>query len=121
MLKGRNAEAIAAAEKGVELSKRAGVQLASMGFVYAVAGKRTEALAVIRELEDKYARKEAIGQDLAAVYVGLGEKDKAYEWLEKDFQTRNGKLGTIRWSVTFERLWSDERFKDLLKRMNLPE
>jgi TolB-like protein/Tfp pilus assembly protein PilF len=121
VLLGRHAEAVAAAEKAVELSKRSGVTLGSLGFVYAVAGKRTEALAVIRELEEKYARKEAIGYDVATVYVGLSEKDKAFEWLEKDFQTRNGKLGAIRWLITFERLWSDGRFKDLLKRMGLPE
>lgn len=45
------------------------------------------------------ARKEAVGRYIAAVYAGLGEKDKAFEWLEKDFQTRNGELGSIRWSI----------------------
>jgi adenylate cyclase len=72
-------------------------------------------------LENKYARKEAIGIDLATVYAGLGDKDKAFEWLERDFQTRNGKLGSIRWTVTLNNLRDDPRFKDLLKRMNLPE
>ncbi len=121
VIKGRNAEAIAAVEKSAELTKRAGVTLGRMGYVYAAAGKRAEAIAVINELEDKYARKEAIGLDVAAVYAGLGEKDKAFEWLEKDFQTRTGKLGAIRWLTPFETLRDDPRFKDLLKRMNLPE
>jgi hypothetical protein len=66
-------------------------------------------------------RKEAIGQYIAAVYAGLGEKDNAFEWLEKDFQTRNGKLAQIRWTISFEPLRDDSRFKDLLRRMNLPE
>ena len=92
-----------------------------MGYVYAAAGKRAEAIAVIKELEDKYVRKEAGGRDIAAVYAGLGEKDKAFEWLEKDFQTRNGKLAEIRWTLTLEPLRDDPRFKDLLKRMGLPE
>ncbi len=118
---GRHAEAIAAVERAVELSKRAGVTLGSMGYVYAVAGKRAEALKVIKELEGKYARREAIGQDIAAVYAGLGEKDKAFEWLEKDFQARNGKLAQTRFYATFESLHDDPRFAGLLKRMGLPE
>ena len=69
----------------------------------------------------KYTRKEAIGQYLAAVYVGLGDKDKAFEWLEKDFQARNGKLTEIRWQLQFESLRDDPRFKDMLKRMGLPQ
>ena len=118
---GRNAEAISASEKSVQLSNRSGVTLGDLGYVYAATGKRTEAHAVLKELEDKYDRKEAIGQFIAAVYAGLGEKDKAFEWLEKDFQARNGKLAEIRWQLQYEPLSEDPRFKDLLKRMNLPE
>ena len=121
VIKGRNAEAIAAVEKAAELSKRAGVTLGSMGYVYAAAGKRAEAIAVIKELEEKYARKEAIGLDVAAVYAGLGDKDKAFEWLEKDFQTRNGKLAVMRWETPYKPLRDDPRYKDLLKRIGLPE
>jgi TolB-like protein/tetratricopeptide (TPR) repeat protein len=118
---GRSAEAITALKKAVELSGGSSITLGDLGYVYAVTGKRTEAQAIIKQLEDKYARKEAIGQYLATVYVGLNDKDKAFEWLEKDFQIRNGKLPEIRWQLQFESLRADPRFKDLLKRMNLPE
>jgi TolB-like protein/Flp pilus assembly protein TadD len=119
--RGRNAEAIAAAEKGTELTNRAGIHLGDMGYVYAATGKRSEALAIIKELEAKYARREAIGQYIAAVYVGLGDKDKAFEWLEKDFQARNGKMPEIRWQLQFDSLREDLRYKDLLKRIGLQE
>jgi len=118
--RGRNAEAIAAAEKAVDLSNRSGISLGDLGYVYASVGKRAEAIEKIKELEAKYTRKEAIGQYFAAVYVGLGDKDKAFEWLEKDFQARNAKLTEIRWQLQFESLRDDPRFKDLLKRMGLP-
>ena len=121
VLMGRNAEALQAVDKALELGKRSSVGLGVAGYVYAAAGKRTEALAVIKELETKYSRKEASGFDIASVYVGLSEKDKAFEWLEKDFQNRSGYLQFIRWLVNFEPLRTDPRFKDLLKRMNLPE
>ena len=117
--RGRKDEAVAAAEKAVELTNASGITIGDLGFVYAVVGKRAEAFDKIKQLEEKYRRKEAIGQYIAAVYVGLGDKDKAFEWLEKDFQIRNGKLPEIRWQVQFEPLRDDPRFKDLLKRMGL--
>jgi TolB-like protein/Flp pilus assembly protein TadD len=119
--RGKNTEAIAAAEKAAVLANRAGVTLGTLGYIYAVTGRRAEAVAVIRELEEKYARREAIGQFVAFVYMGFGDKDKAFEWLEKDFQARDGKLAEIRWQFQFESLTDDPRFKSLLKRMNLPE
>ena len=117
---GRNAEAVAALEKAAQLN-RYGITLGNLGYVYAVTGKRTEALAVIKELKEKYARKETNGQSIASVYAGLGDKDKAFEWLEKDFQNRDGLLPGITVSIPLESLRDDPRFKELLKRMNLPE
>jgi len=117
---GRNAEAIANLEKSVELSKRDSVALAYLGYGYGVVGKRAEATAIVKELEEKYARRESVGRYVAAVYAGLGDKDKAFEWLEKDFQSK-GDLADSRWQIPFESLRDDPRFKDLLKRMGLPE
>lgn len=119
--KDTDAQTIAAVEKAAELTKRAGDTLGYTGYVYAAAGKRAEALAIIKELEDKHARKEASGMNVAVVYAGLGEKDKLFEWLEKDFQSRNGRVAWIRWWVAFESIRADARYKVLLKRMNLPE
>jgi TolB-like protein/Flp pilus assembly protein TadD len=116
---GKNAEALAAAGKAAELTNRAGITLGDLGYVYSATGKRAEAAAVIKELEAKYARKEATGRYVAAVYVGLGDKDKAFEWLEKDFQARTGNLVEIRWQTQFDSLRDDPRYKDLLKRMGL--
>ncbi len=117
---GRNAEAIASLEKAVELSNRGSFTLMYLGYGYGIVGKRTDAIAIVKELEEKYARKEANGRYVAGVYSGLGEKDKAFEWLEKDFQTK-GDLTFIRWEIPYESLRDDPRFKDLLKRMGLPE
>src|SRR5688572_1278161 len=118
---GRNADAIASSEKAVELTNRAGITLGDLGYVYAATGRRSEAVNVIKELEAKYARKEAIGQYIAAVYVGLGDYDKAFEWLEKDLEARNWKVVEIRWQLQFDALRDDPRFKNLLLRMGLPQ
>ena len=107
-------------EKAVELSKRDSGTLSGLGYGYAVTGKRTEAIAIIKELEEKYARKESNARVVAAVYAGLGDKDKVFEWLEKDFQAK-GELANIKWAIPYESLHDDPRYKDLLKRMGLPE
>nr|MBA3354738.1 protein kinase [Pyrinomonadaceae bacterium] len=94
---GRYTEALAELQKVVEGSGRVGSSLGNLGYGYAVSGKRSEALSILKELEGKYAKQEAVGKDLATVYAGLGEKDQAFAWLEKDFQARSGYLSGIRW------------------------
>jgi len=117
---GRNAEGVAALEKGAELRGRSGLSLGSLGYAYAVAGRRAEAAAIIKELEEKVARNEGSGRDIAAVYAGLGDKDKAFEWMEKTFQ-RKGDLGFTRWEVPWESLREDPRYDELLKKMGLKD
>jgi TolB-like protein/Tfp pilus assembly protein PilF len=117
--KGLQAESIAEFQKAVELSGRERRPLRDLGYGYAIAGKQAEALSVLNELEQKYEQHEAIGQDLAAVYAGLGEKDQAFAWLEKDFRGRSGLLAWIRWTPAFESLRDDPRYRDLLLRMGL--
>ena len=115
----RYGDATAEFEKAVELSGRTGQWLCPLGYCYAVAGKRAEALAVLKELEEKYARREALGQHLAGVYAGLGEKDRAFAWLERDFEQRSGYLPTITYGLSFEAIHDDPRYAGLVRRMGL--
>jgi serine/threonine-protein kinase len=116
---GRNEDATAEFQKAVELSRRAGTYLGNLGYCYAVTGKRAEALAILKELEEKYTKGQSTGQFLAGVYTGLGDKDQAFAWLEKDFQQHSGQLPTITWRLHFEDLRADPRFADLVRRMGL--
>ena len=116
---GRNDEATAEFQKAVDLSHRASTYLGNLGYCYAVTGRRAEALSILKELEEKYSKGESSGQFLAGVYAGLGDKDQAFAWLEKDFQQRSGQLPTIAWRLHFDGLRSDPRFVDLLRRMGL--
>lgn len=119
--KGEKAEGFAAASRSIDLIGRAPIALGFWGYALAVAGKRDEALAVAKELEQKYAAKEMDGVRIASVYIGLGDKDGAFEWLEKDFQARRPTLMEMRLELEFRALRDDPRYKDLLIRMNLPE
>jgi TolB-like protein/Tfp pilus assembly protein PilF len=119
--KGQKDEGFAAASKSIELVGRAPIAMGFWGYALAHTGKRDEALAVAKELERKYAAKEMDGVRIASVYLGLGDKDKAFEWLEKDFQARRPTLMEMRLELEFRSLRDDPRYKDLLKRMGLPE
>ncbi|HEX3231884.1 MAG TPA: protein kinase [Pyrinomonadaceae bacterium] len=118
---GLNVEALAEAEKRGELSKRQSATLGVLGYVYAQAGKRGEAATVAQELEARHARQQANGFDLARLYVGLGDKDQAFAWLEKDFQSRNATMPGFLYMPPLNSLSEDPRFKDLSRRMGLPE
>jgi TolB-like protein/Tfp pilus assembly protein PilF len=112
-------EALAEIEKDTGLKQS--LTLRFQGYALGMSGKRNDAVAIARELESRYAAHEALGQDIALVYVGLGEKDKAFDWLERDFKARSGVLQFVRSFPEFESLRSDARYADLLRRMNLPE
>ncbi len=118
---GQKEEALANARKSAEFLNGSAVTLKVLGYVQGAIGNRNEALAIVREIEDKFAKGEADGRDVAVVYAGLGLNDKVFEWLEKDFQNRGTSLTELQMEVPFVPLRSDPRFKDLIKRMGLPE
>lgn len=114
----RYAQAIAEFQQDVT-NDRSAFSLSYLGYAYAMAGRRDEAVAVLKELEDKYTKRESLPQYVAAVYAGLGDKDQAFAWLEKAFQARNATLVFLVTDLTFDPLRSDPRYADLIRRMGL--
>ena len=74
---------------------------------------------ILSELEERYKKSEAIGMNVAAVFVGLGEKDQAFAWLEKDFEQRSGLLPDVTVWPSFDDIRLDPRYADLLRRIGL--
>ena len=73
---------------------------------------------MIKELEDKYARKEAIGLDVAAVYAGLGEKDLALEQLAIISVIPAGaSYGDLKLSSDWDSLRGDPRFEAMVAKL----
>jgi len=114
----RYAEAIAEFQQNVT-NDRSAYSLSYLGHAYAMAGRRDEALAALKELDGKYNKRESLAQYQAAVYAGLGDKDQAFAWLEKGFQDKNGSLDFVVMEVSFDPLRGDPRYADLLRRMGL--
>ncbi len=117
--KKRYQEAIVEREKTVELTHRSLPQVGLLGFFYAIVGRREEALAILHDLESRYAKGEVVGQHLAMICEGLGERDQAFAWLEKDFQQHDAELQAITWRLQFEDLRHDRRYANLIQRMGL--
>jgi TolB-like protein/Flp pilus assembly protein TadD len=118
---GRGGEALAEAEKSVELSKRQSAPLGVLGYIYSQTGRRGGAAAVAGELRERYVRGQANGYDIARVHVGLGEIDQAFAWLEKDFQSRNPTMPGFLYIPPLDSLRDDPSYKDLARRIGLPE
>jgi hypothetical protein len=57
---------------------------------------------------------------IAGAYARLGERDLAFEWLERAYAERSRILMGLRERVEFDNLRSDPRFNDLLRRIGLP-
>jgi tetratricopeptide (TPR) repeat protein len=115
--KGELTSAIAELEKARELENSPD-GLAELGYVYAVAGKRQEAQTVLSALRLLSERQYTSPTDYALVYAGLGDTERAFEWLEKGY--REGAVITaLRVDPRWDNLRADVRFADLMKRVGL--
>ena len=83
--------------------------------VYAISGRRDEAIACLHEL-----KKEAHSHALAFIYAVLGDSEQTFACLEKSWQERDVFLVFLRSLPEFRHLHGDPRFTDLLHRIGLP-
>ncbi|HEV2663533.1 MAG TPA: tetratricopeptide repeat protein, partial [Blastocatellia bacterium] len=114
-------EAIATSEKAVALSGRAPGALGVLGMCYGLAGRKVEANKTLGELLDLNRRRFVTPVAMILVYIGLGDKDRAFAWLEKAYQERSNFMAYIKVEPMADPLRSDPRFDDLLRRMRLPQ
>ena len=114
------AEAIAALEKA-RLADVNPSSLGYLGYVYAAAGKKLEAQKVLEELKELSKQRYVSPFYVACVYAGLNDKDQAFKWLELAYQERSFFMTLLKVETVLDNLRADPRYKDLLKRMNLPE
>jgi tetratricopeptide (TPR) repeat protein len=95
--------------------------IAGLGYANGVAGRRAEAQKALDQLNELSKQKCVPAGYRAQIYAGLGEKDKAFEWLEKAYEEHHLMLGPsgIKDDPAYDPLRSDPRFADLVRRMNL--
>jgi TolB-like protein/DNA-binding winged helix-turn-helix (wHTH) protein/Tfp pilus assembly protein PilF len=93
---------------------------AYVAHAYALSGKTSEARRILDELKQPLGKSYVDPWAIALVYTGLGERDRAMEWLEKAYRNRDHDMAFCKVWPHFDPLRSDPRFQDLLRRMNLP-
>ena len=107
------------AERGVSLARRQNFFLAGAGRVYAAAGRRPEALAVLEELKDRKAHAYVSPLSLAEIAAALGQTDEAFEWLERACQERTPFLVALGVAPFYDVLRADPRFPVVLEKVGL--
>ncbi|MDI1243361.1 MAG: tetratricopeptide repeat protein [bacterium] len=95
--------------------------LRNIGFAYAKSGRRQEAEEIVQRFKDLRKTQYVLSYRFASLYAGLGDKEEAFAELERAFEERDWQLQRIKVDPFMDPLRSDPRYKDLLKRMNLPE
>lgn len=127
LVKGEYQEAFRVLEQSVALG--GGHHIHSvLGHAYGMSGKQDEALDVLNQLLETRTRYYVCAMDIARIYIGLGENDKAFEWLEKAYEERNGEMVYIKLESRLpageQLLWrkdvcTDPRFLNLLQRVGV--
>jgi tetratricopeptide (TPR) repeat protein len=111
-------ECVGEYEHSVKLLRSSG-SLAGLGLGYALAGRTAEARAVLNELEDGVTYAYASPVSLAQIYLHLGEKNRAYDCLEKGCEERDPWVLWNKVNPVFDSIRSEPRFQKILRRTGL--
>ena len=115
LLQGRNQEALETFRKiDDEGIRPAGIAMAEFTLQHA-----KESQQALEDLIAKHAQDSAY--QIAEIYAWRGEKDRAFEWLERAYRQRDGGIASIKTDQTLRSLHADPRFNVLVRKVNLPE
>jgi len=89
-----------------------------LGYAYATQGRREDATKILAELSRRSDQGDSLSTAIAQVYIGLGNKDQAYEWLHRAIMQRDGNL-FLKVDPIYDPLRGDARFQDVLRSINL--
>ena len=127
LAEGRYAEAVEELKRAVSLGGHH-IVVADLASACGLAARREEAAILLDQLLETRRRQYVPAICMARVYSRLGETEKAIEWLETAFDERNGEMVFLQGEIagaaaddSLNRLGSEPRVKDLLRRMSLPQ
>jgi Flp pilus assembly protein TadD len=118
ILSGRPADAVPELKQAVALSGSPRAT-AELGLAYALAGNRTEALKLLRQLKEQSKQRHVSPFNLALIYGGLGDKGRAMECLEKAYAERSPSLNLLKVSPAFTSLREDPRFVAMIRGLGM--
>jgi len=107
-------------QKALDISGKDPRYLAYLGRGYAASGKRVEAFRALGELKRLRNPRLVQPYNIALIYAALGERDQAFEWLQRSTADGPSALGYLKVDPRLDSLRSDPRFQDLLRRLGFP-
>jgi serine/threonine-protein kinase len=113
-------ESAAAFQRAIQLSPQSPLMRAALGRTFALSGKQSEALRILRELHDLAEKRYVSPFELASLHFALGQADEGFQWLAKAFQDRCFELISLRVDPRWESLRGNPRFHKLFDQLGLP-
>jgi DNA-binding winged helix-turn-helix (wHTH) protein/TolB-like protein/Flp pilus assembly protein TadD len=117
--KGRFPEAVAELQRAVDLSGGSPLMKGTLGVGYAAAGDRAAAERTLHELEGLHGHSYASALDIADIHVALGDRERAFQWLDQAAAERAFHLIFLKVRPELDPLRNDQRFKALIVRLGL--
>jgi tetratricopeptide (TPR) repeat protein len=111
--RGAYPDAVAEFQKALATLSSNAMMKASLGHTYAVMGDHPNAQRVLEELSELAKRSYVPSYYAATIYAGLGDKERALEWLEKAYEEHSTLLSYLKMDPRLDPLRSDPRFSDL--------
>jgi adenylate cyclase len=112
-------EKIADQDKSVSLENQ--IVASGLGWIYAVSGRRADALKIANEFRDLSSRAYVDFYFPAGIYAGLDDKDEAFRLLQKGYEEHSAGMLYLGIDVFWYGMRSDPRYADLLRRIGLPK
>ena len=113
-------DAVAEYQRAVALEKDNPRYVAMLGSAYATAGKRSEALQILSDLQELSKRKYVDPVLRVFLLASMGRKEEAIAALESGYEDHSYLMRRLKVQPNFDPIRSDPRFQDLLSRMNFP-
>src|SRR6266536_5236606 len=88
-----------------------------LGYAYAISGDRAKVEQMLRELEAQAKRQYVNSSAFAAIYLGLGEKEKALDWLDKAYENRESACWLLKVDPIYDSVRGEPRFQALVKKV----
>jgi len=117
---GLHSEAVDELKKAARLSGDSPLYTAQVAVALAVAGRNGDALRIAHELETVSRKRYVSPYGLAQIYAASNKKEETFKWLQAAYEGHAVWMGYLAVDPIFDRYRSEERFKDLLRRVGLP-
>jgi serine/threonine protein kinase/tetratricopeptide (TPR) repeat protein len=112
--------AVTEGENGVRLSGGSPMMRAALAHTFGAAGRTKEAFQMLDELTELATKRYIAPYFFAGIHVGLGEHDRAMEYLEKSYEEHCHWLIYLHIDPSMDGLRDNPRFQSLLRRIGLP-